>query len=121
MRFELRPKALALLVLFVGVVPGCQAPRMGKPLTKQLASSDPDAQIEFWHQLADQTITTNDEAFHGLLLYLDGKDDSADYAARVATMKSRKLLDGGFDEPAEAALRRGTLAVAVVKLIQTRG
>src|SRR4051812_19401800 len=121
MRFEMRMNALALLMLFMGSVSGCQSPRMGKPLTKQLASSDPDVQIEFWHQLADQTITTNDEAFHGLLLYLDGKDDSADYAARMATLKSRKLLGGGFDEPPEAALRRGTLAVAVVKLIQTRG
>jgi hypothetical protein len=94
---------------------------MGQPLTKQLASSDPDAQLEFWHELAEHSITSNDEAFHGLLLYLDGKDESADYAARVAALKARKMLPGGFDEPAEASIRRGTLAVAIVRMIHARG
>ena len=53
----------------------------GEGLRRQRA----DAQIDFWHELADEPVTTNDDAFHGLLLYVDGKDDSADYAGRVAT------------------------------------
>jgi hypothetical protein len=100
---------------------GCQTPRAGKPLAAELAGSDADAQLSFWHELTDETVTTNDHAFHGLLLYLDGKDDSADYAGRVATLKSRKMLPKNFDEPATAAVRRGTLAVAIMRVLKQHG
>src|SRR5438094_10505668 len=97
--------AITLLTL-----PGCAAPRAGKALSPAMASSEPDAQLEFWHTLADEPIASNDAAFHGLLLYVDGKDDAKDYAGRVAALKARKMLPGDFSEPSEAAVRRGTLA-----------
>jgi hypothetical protein len=108
-------------VLGLWLVAGCQAPRAGKALSPAMASSEPDAQLEFWHSLADDPIASNDAAFHGLLLYLDGKDDAKDYPSRVATLKQRKLLPASFNEPAEAAVRRGTLAVAILKVIDERG
>src|SRR5690242_10957237 len=108
--------ALSLVMLV-----GCAAPRTGKPLAPAAASSEPDAQLEFWHSLADEPIATNDAAFHGLLLYLDQKDDAKDYASRVAALKQRKMLPGDFDEPAEAAVRRGTLAVAILKVVREKG
>lgn len=83
--------------------------------------SGEDAQVNFWHELTDESVTTNDAAFHGLLLYIDGKDDCADYAARVATLRSRKMLPKNFDEPANAAVRRGTLAVAIMRLLKQHG
>jgi hypothetical protein len=100
---------------------GCQAPQRGRPLAKELAGSDPDVQINFWHSLTDERVTSNDEAFHGLLLYADGKDDTPDYAARVAALKSRKWLPKSFDQPADAAVTRGTVAVALVRLMHERG
>ena len=100
---------------------GCQSPRPGKPLAAELAGSDADAQLNFWHELTDERVTTNDHAFHGLLLYLDSKDDSADYAARVATLRSRKMLPNNFNEPATAAVRRGTLAVAIMRVLKQHG
>jgi hypothetical protein len=100
---------------------GCQTPRPGKPLAADLAGSGEDAQIDFWHALTDEPVTTNDHAFHGLLIYLDGKDDSADYAARVANLKSRKMLPKNFDQPATAAVRRGDLAVAIMRILRQRG
>src|SRR5438552_9511592 len=111
---------LALGVLFVTLT-GCAAPRAGKALSPAMASSEPDAQLEFWHTLADEPIASNDAAFHGLLLYVDGKDDAKNYAARVAALKARKMLPGGFAEPAEAGVRRGTLAVAILKVVEERG
>src|SRR5205814_1184684 len=51
-------KLLASLALLLFLI-GCQTPRTGAPLTKQLAANDPDAQLEFWHHLADQSIATN--------------------------------------------------------------
>ena len=100
---------------------GCQPSRPGRPLAAELAGSDEDAQVEFWHALTDEPVATNDHAFHGLLLYLDGKDDAADYAGRVANLKARKMLPKHFDEPATAAVRRGILAVAIMRLLGERG
>jgi len=100
---------------------GCQTPRAGKPLDAELTRNTDDAQVNFWHELTDEPITTNDHAFHGLLLYVDGKDDSADYAARVQTLKSRKMLPKHFNEPATAGVRRGTVAVAIMRLLGEHG
>ena len=115
MRSSLRAIVLVLLAA------GCHTPRAGKPLDPKLAASDPDAQVNFWHALADEPVASNDQAFHGLLLYADGKDDSADYAARVQSLKSRGMLPQSFGEPAEQGVRRGTVAVALMKLLDQKG
>src|SRR5581483_4142567 len=111
---------LPLLFLAISVC-GCQAPHAGAPLTQTLGASDPDTQLEFWHRLNERSMTTNDDAFHGVLLYVDGKDACADYPARVSQLKSRKMLPSDFNRPADEALQRGTLAVAVVRILQIRG
>jgi hypothetical protein len=110
-----------IVLVLVGLVAGCQHARVAEPLTKKLGGDDAGAQLEFWHQLAERPITCNDEAFHGLLLYLDNQDPSADYTARVAAMKSRGLLPGGFNRPADEAVTRGTLAVAITRALQIKG
>ena len=65
------PLTMTVLALLM-IVGGCHAPRAGKPLDPTLAASDPDAQVNFWHALTDESVTSNDQAFHGLLLYADG-------------------------------------------------
>ncbi len=109
----------AAVVVFA--LTGCQSAQVGHPLTEKLSGNDPDSQMEFWHSLADRRVTSNDEALHGLLLYVDGKDDSGDYQQRVDTLKSRHMLPGGFNAPAHAAISRGDLAVAMVKALQIKG
>jgi hypothetical protein len=103
------------------LVLGCQTAHVDRPLTAELGGSDPDTQLEFWHTLAEQPVTSNDDAFHGLLLFLDGTDASSDYAERVAALKDRKLLPANFNEPAEQAVERGTLAVALSRALKIRG
>jgi hypothetical protein len=114
---DLRYVVALLLVL----VAGCQAVKPGKPLPPELAGNDPGQQLEFWHTLTTQPITTNDEAFHGLLLYVDGKDNAADYAGRVHILKQRKMLQAGFNEPATAPATRGTLSVGIVRVLKVKG
>jgi hypothetical protein len=92
-----------------------------QPLTHELGGNDPNEQLEFWHRLAVQPVTSNDDAFHGLLLYLDGDDPAPDYAGRLQALKSRKMLPAGFNQPAEQAVERGTLAVALVKALDIKG
>lgn len=100
---------------------GCETARVDRTLVSQLPGNDEDAQLEFWHSLAEQKVTSNDDAFHGLLLFLDEKDESNDYADRVAGLKARKLLAASFNEPAEKAVDRGTLAVALSRALKIRG
>jgi hypothetical protein len=107
-------------VLLVGIG-GCTAARVDRPLTAELGTDDPDTQLEFWHTLAQQPVTSNDDAFHGLLLFLDGADPATDYAGRVDALKQRRLLPKGFSQPAEQAVDRGTLAVALSRALEIRG
>ncbi|MDB5292925.1 MAG: hypothetical protein JWL69_4166 [Phycisphaerales bacterium] len=112
---------LAAVALAAALLCGCQASHVAQPLTAKLSGNDPDTQLEFWHALAERHVASNDEAFHGLLLYVDGKDDSADYAARVATLKSRKMLPANFNSPAGNGVQRGVLAVAIVQALHLKG
>jgi len=102
-------------------IPACTAPHVATPLTAKLGKDDPDTQLEFWHQLELQPMTSHDDAFHGFLLYLDGADSSPDYAARVATLKKRDLLPASFNRPADEAIERGTLAVMICKAVDLKG
>jgi hypothetical protein len=113
-------RATAAVLLLVGVL-GCQTARVNRPLTGEVGGNDANEQLEFWHRLADRPVTSNDEAFHGLLMFLDGDDPAEDYAGRVNALKSRGMLPAGFDEPAGRAVERGTLAVAILKALDIRG
>lgn len=112
---------LLLTVSLLLVLAGCRSKQPGNAVSAELAGSDMDAQLNFWHAMSGERVTSNDQAFHGLLLYLGGKDESPDYAARVAALKSRRMLPRNFNEPAETAIARGTLAVAIVRALEIRG
>jgi hypothetical protein len=107
--------------LLASVLCGCHNAHVNQPLTQTLGGSDPDAQMEFWHQLETRPVTCNDDAFHALFLYMDEKDDAADYSARVAELKSRRMLPRDFHAPANDAVHRGSLAVALVRILHIKG
>ena len=109
--------ASALIVLSLG----CQTAVVKSTVTNKFSGNDTNAQLGFWHELADRHVTSNDDAFHGLLLYIDGHDDSASYNQRVAALQSKGLLPASFSCPANEAVTRGTLAVAIVKLLDVKG
>jgi hypothetical protein len=100
---------------------GCQTARVERPLTGELGGNDPGEQLEFWDRLADQPVTSNDDAFHGLLMFLDGDDPAADYAGRVRALQSRRMLPANFNQPPNRAVDRGTLAVAILKALNIKG
>jgi hypothetical protein len=109
------------LLLMTVLLAGCQTARVANPLTTELAGNDPQQQLDFWHTLATRPVTSNDEAFHGLLLYTDGEDPAASYGERVSTLKERKMLPAGFEKSPELAVTRGDLAVAICRILEVRG
>jgi hypothetical protein len=121
----LRSPAISLRVGIVAVlgvlIVGCQSAQVAQPLTAKLSGNEPESQLEFWHTLAERHVTSNDEAFHGLLLYLDNKDSAANYPDRVLALKTRHMLPENFNAPAEQAVTRGNLAVAILHALQIKG
>jgi hypothetical protein len=117
----LRFNSFLFLVALIALASGCHTAKVAQPLTGKLSGNDPDSQLEFWHTLATRPVTSNDEAFHGLLLYADGQDAANDYAGRVKTLKSRKMLPANFDRPADQAVERGPLAVAICRALEIKG
>src|SRR3954452_23213907 len=98
MRFELAKISL-LLVTFAG----CTAAPRATPIHSSLPPNVRDS-AGFWAELAEQPVATNDDALHSILLILDDVDDSADYAARVESLRSRGVLPKSFNAPADEAI-----------------
>ena len=113
--------SLAVVMTMVAATGGCRSAQVAEPLTAKLSGNEPETRLAFWHTLADRRVTSNDEAFHALLLLADGNDEAADYDQRVAILKSRQLLAGSFDRPANEAVRRGTLAVVIAQILEIKG
>jgi hypothetical protein len=111
--------ALAGACLFAGI--GCQTTTVPQSTLPRLAGNDPQIQLDYWHELAGKELINNDEALHGILLYLDGKDDCTSYDQRVAALKSRGYLHKSFKQPADQAVERGTIAVVLVKSLNLKG
>ena len=120
---KIGPVALGVLaaLMSAGGAAGCASPVTGPPLSKELAGVDPQAQMDFWHALPTRRAVSNDEAFHALLLFFDGQDAAADYPGRVRALQVKGMLAGGFDDKPESAVRRGTLAVALVRALAVPG
>ena len=109
--------ALTAALLLVG----CQAATVDQPITTEMGGQTADQRLNFWHTLTERSVTSNDEAMHGLLLLLDDTYEAADYDARVALMKRQGYLSESFDEPANQAVTRGTVAVALTRGMEIDG
>jgi hypothetical protein len=116
-----RVLSFLLLCVLAALGQGCQSAVVAHSVDQKYFGNDANSQLSFWHELANRRVTSNDDAFHGLLLYTDSKDDSKNYDQRVSTLKSRGLLADSFSEPANAAITRGNLSVAIVKLLNIKG
>jgi len=115
-------KASACIAIVISVLlAGCHSAKVAEPLTAKLGGSDLDAQMEFWHTLAERNLTSNDEAFHGLLLYLDSEDPATDYAGRMKALKAKGLLNADFNQPSDQAIQRGILAQTLVRALKIKG
>lgn len=114
-----------LLTLAVGalaiVLAGCARTVVSDPLRTDYPATDAGAQLDFWHDLPGRTALTNDEGLHGVVLLFDGADPTESYAERLALLKRRGWVAESFDEPADLAMQRGTLARALVKAMDVRG
>lgn len=113
--------AIVAPVMAAGGLAGCQTTRQASPLITEYDQADARAELAFWHGLAAQPITTHNDAFHGLIELARGEDPFAGYEQRVQWLKEQKLLDEGFQAPADAAVTRGTVAQVLVNILDIDG
>ena len=116
-----RWRLFGVVAVLIACLCGCQSAHVPDEVVAHYPGNDTDAQLNFWHTLAERRLTSNDDAFHGLLLYLDGTDPSSNYFGRVAALQKRGLLPANFHEPADTAVERGTMAVMIVKTLHIHG
>jgi hypothetical protein len=119
MRFSLTRAGILAGIGFC--IAGCSTAVVRHPLPRSLIGNSTPVQGEFWYQLGRQPIASNDEVFHALLLYVDGKDSAADYESRVKELKSRHLLPADFAGRSDEAVNRGTVAVALDQMLHIQG
>lgn len=112
---------VSLFLMVLGLLSGCQSAHDPQPIAEKFYAGDDDTQLEFWHTLANRKIATYNEAFHGLLLYLDGNDAANDYGQRVSLMKKRGLLAPDFHANPDDAVTRGALAVPIARAVKLKG
>ena len=115
--------AAAATVLMALMGTGCQSAIDTNNLgtnPAMMAHGD-EANMDFWYALATDRICSNDEAFHGLLIYLEQDNKASTYDERVTYLKSLGMLPDGFKGKPEEAITRGTLAVALIKVLEIKG
>lgn len=109
------------MIALVAVAAGCQPTKVNTTLMPAYAGSEDDVQMEFWHRLAEKPMTSNNEAFHALLIFVDGEDSAERYYQRVDKLKRKGMLMKNFDGHANDAVSRGTMAVALLKALDLKG
>ena len=109
------------VIALVGLTTGCQPTKVQTTLMPAYAGNEADVQMEFWHRLAEKQLTSNNEAFHALLIFVDGEDNTERYYQRVEALKRKGMLMPDFEGHADDAVSRGTMAVALFKALDLKG
>ena len=99
----------------------CDRSRLSSPVITGYDRSSIVESVDFWHKLPERVAVTNDEGLHGLILFADGDDPNKTYAQRVEYLRALGWLRDGFDEPADLAMQRGTLAKGLAHALDIEG
>jgi hypothetical protein len=110
-------------LMLLSMLVGCATTKVKDPVVPTLTGiNDPEsAQLAFWRDIATRKVVCNDDAFHGLLLFLDSADPNSNYDARVSALKARKLIPDYFHDAGDQAVSRGSIAYAVVQALHIKG
>ncbi len=111
----------AVAMLTAWLCTGCEATHRASPLITDYDPADGQAEVDFWHGLAEQPVLTNNDMVHGLVELAQGHDPLDSYDERVAWLKDQGLLSKGFDAPADQAATRGTAAQVIAGILDIKG
>jgi hypothetical protein len=113
----------SLLVTYVMALAmtGCETAEVTTSLTSQYPGNDMDSQMNFWHSLNDKKLISNDEAFHGVMLFYCGEDHSKNYEERIWRLSEDSFLPSEYKGKENEAITRGQLASVLAKMLKVKG
>jgi len=107
--------AAALLVTAAGCATPMQITGPETTLPKD------DGSPEFLDRLSSAENVTENDALRGVLMLLDGKDESDTFAKRVEALRGREIVSDRWDFDATRPLTRGKLAYMVYQACKLDG
>lgn len=112
------------VALLAAMLAGCETGTPGAAPWQNM-TPEPDGQYsdaEYFHYLTTrvQVIGQND-AYRGILIWLDGKDDSKHFGQRVEKLESRGLAQPGWVHDPIAPITRARLAAIICKAYNVKG
>jgi len=113
--------ATAAAIVLLAALGGCQKTQYASPLITEYDRDDTRSELDFWHGLAEQPVTTHNDALHGLIELANGTDPTNTYEERIAWLCEHGYLDWGFYKPQDQAVTRGTVAHVICRILDIDG
>ena len=101
-------RATILLVAAGMLAAGCGQGGQVRPAQAELPGQETSP--AFLDRVASTPTVTENDALRGVLMLLDGKDDSESFAQRAEALKARRIVDPAWDFAADRAMTKGRLA-----------
>ena len=113
--------AAVLLVLSVG---GCApAGVKGVRAFEDLPAAEGEvmSDAEFFYELTNKRYCSTDDAYRGVLLFIDGKDTSKDFQERAARVQMHGIVKKSWKHNAKAPITKGKVAYMFARALEIRG
>jgi hypothetical protein len=114
---------LLMLAMAATLMGGCtlgQRTTLDAPASVQFPA-DGDS-LDFWDALETQSVTTNDDALHGLLLLVHQQPEATNWEERVAAARSRGWILSDQEPPAPfESAQMGFVAVCLCHVLDVQG
>ena len=106
--------ATVFAVGWLVVAPGCERQLTTTSVVERYRSGDEE--VEFFEELKDSMVVSNEDALHALYLLADGEDYWDTYADRVAEAQRRRWIPTSFSEPSTESAEVGWIATASCRI-----
>jgi hypothetical protein len=120
MRSAWRILRTVAVVAGLGLTVGCNSANLQVAGAKAALPAD-ESSAGFLDRVSSGQKVTENDAFRGLLLLLDGKDDAKTFEQRVQKLRQRNIIDKTWDCAASRALTKGKLAYMVYQATKLSG
>ena len=112
--------AAAVVVVGLGLTVGCNSANL-QVAGPGAALPAEESSAAYLYRVSSATTVSENDAFRGVLLLLDGKDDAQTFEQRAAKLRQRNIIDKTWDCAASRPLSKGKLAYVVYQATKFSG
>ncbi len=109
---KIKQPVMLLAALWLATVTGCGT-QPGLVVSPEAALPAQENSAQFLDRISTQQVVSQNDAFRGLLLLSDGKDQSETFDQRVALLRQRGVIASRWSCRAEKSITRGKLAYMI--------